>query len=200
MINAWSDGTKPWSFPEVENEVKYYTLLRMQLIPYLYTEFAKYHFEGTPPFHGMYLEPGFDKKTLMELRDKHPGDSRYSEALAKDIKDQYMTGEYLLVAPMFDGQTSRNVILPAGNWYDFYTGKYAGNGEIITVEPGISRIPVFVRDGGIIPTMMPVLHAPAAGQKFDLEIRYYGSEPGSYMLYDDDGETFGYEKWDLFMA
>jgi alpha-glucosidase (family GH31 glycosyl hydrolase) len=193
MINAWSDGTKPWSFPDVENDVKYYTLLRMQLIPYLYTEFAKYHFEGTPPYHGMNLEPGFDKKSLMKLRDKYPDDSRYSDAFAKDIKDQYMTGEYLLVAPMFDGQTSRNVILPEGNWYDFYTGRYAGNGEIITVEPGISRIPVFVRDGGIIPMMMPALHAPAAGQKFDLEIRYYGSGPGSYKLYDDDGETFGYE-------
>jgi alpha-D-xyloside xylohydrolase len=94
---------------------------------------------------------------------------------------------------MFDGQTSRNVILPEGNWYDFYTGKFAGNGEIITVEPGLSTIPVFVMDGGIIPTMMPALHAPAAGQKLDLEIRYYGSRPGSYKLYDDDGETFGYE-------
>ena len=42
--------------------------------------------------------------------------------------------------------------------------------------------------------MLPALHAPAAGQKFDLEIRYYGSKPGSYRLYDDDGETFDYEK------
>jgi alpha-glucosidase (family GH31 glycosyl hydrolase) len=193
MINAWADGTKPWSFPEVENDVKFYTLLRIQLIPYLYTEFAKYHFEGTPPFHGMNLEPGFDKKSLRELQDKNAGDSRYAETLAKNIKDQYMTGEYLLVAPMFDGQTSRNVILPEGNWYDFYTGKYAGNGEIITVEPGISRIPVFVKDGAIIPTMKPALHAPAAGQKSDLEIRYYGHKPGFYRLYDDDGETFAYE-------
>ena len=54
------DGTKPWSFPDVENEVKYYALLRMQLIPYFYSEFAKYHFEGTPPFRGMALEHGFD--------------------------------------------------------------------------------------------------------------------------------------------
>ena len=105
-----------------------------------------------------------------------------------------MTGEYLLVAPLFNGQTSRNVILPEGNWYDFYTGKLAGNGEIITVTPGLSRIPVFVKDGGIIPTMPAELHAPAAGRKFDLEIRYYGSKPGSYRLYDDDGETFDYEK------
>ena len=42
--------------------------------------------------------------------------------------------------------------------------------------------------------MKPVLHAPSAGQKYDLEIRYYGSAPGFYRLYDDDGETFDYEK------
>jgi alpha-D-xyloside xylohydrolase len=42
--------------------------------------------------------------------------------------------------------------------------------------------------------MRPTLHAHSAGEKYDLEIRYYGSAPGFYMLYDDDGETFDYEK------
>ena len=42
--------------------------------------------------------------------------------------------------------------------------------------------------------MPPFLHAPAAGQKIDLEIRYYGTKSGKYNLYDDDGETFDYEK------
>jgi alpha-glucosidase (family GH31 glycosyl hydrolase) len=197
MINAWSSGTKPWSFPEVEKEVKEYTLLRMQLIPYLYTEFAKYHFEGTPPFRGMDLENGFDTGAKTELRNENLNENPYAEALLKEIKDQYMTGEYLLVAPMFTGQISRKIILPKGRWYDFYTGNYAGNGEIIEVTPGLGKIPVFVRDGGIIPMMPPKLHAPAKGEKFDLEIRYYGSKPGYYKLYDDDGETFDYEKGDL---
>ena len=194
MINAWSDGTKPWSFPDVEKEVKEYAMLRMQLIPYLYTEFAKYHFEGTPPFRGMNLELGFDSKTKMELKNENLSDNPYTEAILKENKDQYMTGEYLLIAPLFTGQTSRTVILPKGKWYDFYSGKFAGDGEVITVSPGLSKIPVFVKDGGIIPMMMPSLHAPAAGVKFDLEVRYYGSKPGNYKLYDDDGETFDYEK------
>ena len=45
MINAWADGTKPWSFPEVYEEVKEIALLRMRFIPYIYTAFAKYHYE-----------------------------------------------------------------------------------------------------------------------------------------------------------
>ena len=107
-----------------------------------------------------------------------------------------MAGEYLLVAPLFTGQTSRKVILPKGKWYDFYTGAYAGDGEIITVTPGLDKIPVYVKDGGIIPMMQPRLQSPKAGEKVDLEVRYYGEKPGRYLLYDDDGETFNYEKGD----
>jgi len=85
-------------------------------------------------------------------------------------------------------------VLPQGKWFDFYNGKYVGEGEIIKVSAGLDHIPVFVKDGGIIPMMPSALHAPAAGQKYDLEIRVYGTKTGSYRLYDDDGETFNYEK------
>lgn len=194
MINAWSSGTKPWSFPEVSESVKEYALLRMQMMPYWYSEFAKYHFEGTPPFRGMNIEPGFNVKMVEEVLSQNLEDNPYLEAVNREVKDQYMAGEYLLVAPMFTGQESRKVILPKGNWYDFYTGEYAGNGEVITVTPGLEKIPVYVKDGGIIPMMAPLLHAPKVGEIVNLEIRHYGTKPNSYMLYDDDGETFDYEK------
>src|SRR5258705_921191 len=64
----------------------------------------------------------------------------------------------------------------------------------MTITPGLSKIPVYVKDGGIIPMMPPMLHAPKAGEKVDIEIRHYGEKPGKYLLYDDDGETFNYEK------
>lgn len=196
MINAWASGTKPWSFPEVAKQVKEYALLRMQMMPYWYTEFARYHFDGIPPFRAINLEPGFNPEQIItsELKTSNLEDNPYLEAIAKEIKDQYMAGEYLLVAPMFAGQTKRTVMLPKGNWYDFYTGKYVGNGERITVSPGLDRIPVFVKDGAIIPFMEAALHAPKAGQKINLEIRHYGKADGAYRLYDDDGETFDYEK------
>jgi len=194
MINAWSSGTKPWSFPEVAGQVKYFALLRMEMMPYWYTAFANYHFKGIPPFRAMNLEPGFTMEVKKEKTNTNLEENPYEEAAIREIKDQYMAGEYLLVAPMFTGETSRKVILPKGRWYDFYTGKFAGNGEVITVTPGLDKIPVFVKDGGIIPMMAPRLHAPKAGEKVDLEIRYYGQNPGKYELYDDDGETFDYQK------
>jgi alpha-D-xyloside xylohydrolase len=193
MINAWASGTKPWSYPEVAEQVKELALLRMQMMPYWYSEFAKYHFQGTPPFRGMHLEQGFKpdvKKETVGSLEENP----YALAVLKEIKDQYMAGEFLLVAPLFTGQKSRKIVLPKGKWFDFYTGKYAGNGEVLTVEPGLNKIPVYVKDGGIIPMIKARLHAPKLNEKVDLEIRVYGTKPSTYMLYDDDGETFNYEK------
>ncbi len=141
----------------------------------------------------MNLEPGFDFKTTTELRNTDQEENPYDEAVIKEIKDQYMTGEYLLIAPLFTGQKSRKVVLPRGKWYDFYTGEFAGEGEVITVTPGLSVIPVYVKDGGIIPMMKPSLHAPGSGEKYDIEVRHYGTRESSYLLYDDDGETFNYD-------
>ena len=194
MINAWSSGTKPWTYPEVAEQVKQLALLRMQMMPYWYSEFAKYHFEGTPVFRAMALEEGFKQEIKKEAGSTNLEENPYAEATSKEIKDQYMAGEYLLVAPLFTGQTTRKVVLPKGKWYDFYTGEYAGDGEVLTVTPGLDKIPVYVKDGGMIPMMKPMLHAPKAGEKVDVEIRHYGEKPGKYLLYDDDGETFGYEK------
>jgi alpha-D-xyloside xylohydrolase len=120
----------------------------------------------------------------------------YSRATRRDIKDQYMFGDNILVAPVFAGQTSREVILPEGKWYDFYSGEYAGEKEIITVEARLDEIPLFVRDGGIIPMIPPALHAPKSSTVTVMEVRHYGKSDGEFLLYDDDGETFDYEKGD----
>jgi alpha-D-xyloside xylohydrolase len=194
MINAWASGTKPWSYPEVADQVKQLALLRMQMMPYWYTEFARYHYYGIPPFRAMNLEAGFATDLKKESAGGNLEENPYAEAVSKEVKDQYMAGEYLLVAPLFAGQKTRKVILPKGDWYDFYTGEYAGNGSVITVTPGLDKIPVYVKDGAILPMMQPRMHAPASNEKVDMEIRHYGKKEGSYQLYDDDGETYNYER------
>ena len=176
MLNAWADGTKPWSFPEVAEAVKEVMLLRMQLLPYLYTTFAQYHFEGKPPVRAMPLND----------------DGQFFE---KDIRDQFFLGEYLLVAPFFAGERSRQVVLPKGKWYDFYTGALAGENQIIEVHqstPG--PIPLYVKEGGFIPMIPPQLIPPKKNESLPLVVRYYGTQPSQGNLYDDDGETFDYEK------
>lgn len=195
MLNAWASGTKPWTYPDVAEQVKEIALLRMRLLPYFYTAFARYHFQGIPPFRAMALEPGFTGRRRVEPGSASLVKEPYPEPVAmKEIKDQYMAGEFLLVAPMFAGDTSRDVVLPPGKWFDFYTGALAGEDEVIHVTPGLDRIPLYVKDGGIIPMMDPVLHAPGKDEKYNLEIRHYGAAIVPYQLYDDDGVSFDYEK------
>ena len=149
MINAWSSGTEPWTYPEVFDAVKKVAMLRMQLLPYIYSTFAAYHFNGTPPIRPMPLVDGFVSKEEVVAGELDDTKNPYRVATRKDIKDQFMFGENILVAPVFTGQKSRSVILPKGKWYDFYDGKYAGENEVITIESTLDRIPLFVKDGGL---------------------------------------------------
>ncbi len=171
MLNAWASGTKPWSYPETEDAIRDVMRLRIRLIPYLYLAFARYHFDGTPPFRSTVLEEGD----------------------VSDRSDQYMMGDSLLVAPLFAGETEREVEFPAGSWFDFYTGAHAGDAGVHTVAAPMERIPLFVRDGGLIPL--------AQEGKDSLEIRYYGTAAGaSFQYYMDDGETYAYERGEYTWA
>jgi alpha-D-xyloside xylohydrolase len=195
MLNAWSDGTEPWSFADVATSVRDVMQLRIRLLPYLYTAFARYHFDGIPPVRAMALVQGFRVEQPSTPGVLSSTDNPYAVATRRDVKDQWMLGDALLVAPMFAGDTSRTVILPSGKWYDFWTGELVGDGQVIGVKPGLDRIPLFVREGATIPLLAGEhLHVPAPGQPADLELRHYGREPGTFELYDDDGVTFGYER------
>jgi alpha-D-xyloside xylohydrolase len=184
MINAWADGTKPWTFPEVEAEVRATSYLRMQLLPYFYTAFARYYFEGLPPIRALHLE----------WNPAPTATSDWEQAIREGINDQFMIGEHLMMAPLFAGESSRTVVFPEGKWYDFFTGELVGEAEVkeMTILP--DQIPLYVRDGGIIPMLPPVRHAPRSGEQHPLTIRHYGQQAGTYTLYDDDGETFDYEQ------
>lgn len=194
MINAWADGTKPWTYPNVYEQCQEIAFLRMEMLPYLYSTFADYYFNGTPPFRAMNLEEGFNVNAETVSKDFNATSNPYNEALKKEVKDQYMMGDFLLVAPLFSGDKGRNVILPKGNWYDFYTGKFIGNGEIIQVENGFEKIPLFVKDGGIIPMIPKIRQTSGWEANTPLEIRVYGKASGKFVLYDDDGKTFDFEK------
>lgn len=194
MLNAWADGTKPWSFPEVEKAVQEVAQLRMQLLPYIYNCFAQYHFEGKPPFRAMQLVEGFGFSSKTTDGKLDATANPYAVKKRSDIKDQYMMGDNILVAPMFAGEKTRTVYFPEGKWYDFYTGEYVAENQPLVITASLEKIPLFVRDGGIIPMVPPHFHAPAPGEKMALEIRHYGKMPANAELYDDDGISFDYEK------
>lgn len=208
MLNAWSSGTRPWSFPEVEAIIRTYIELRMRLLPYFYSAFARYRFDGTPPFRAMALEAGASDAgspdppfgSVPERRRERRGDPGHggqqsdTHGALLEVDDQYMAGDSLLIAPLFAGEERRTVLLPPGVWYTFETGERCEGGQRIEISPGLETIPVFARDGAIIPMMAALPHAPRAGEVVPLEVRHYGTAPGHFLLFDDDGETFAYER------
>ncbi len=171
QLNAWSSGLKPWSRPGATDQVRELLKMRVRLVPYLYTAMADYQRYGIPPLRHMLLEEA-----------------------SVEVSDQYMFGSNILVAPMIAGEKSRKVILPKGKWFDFHTGKLVGEASTITVSATLDKIPLFVRDGGIIPLMAATNNIRLATGSTPLEVRHYGTKEGNYQLYDDDGETFDYEK------
>lgn len=193
MLNAWASGKKPWSFPEVSDMVRENIELRLKLLPYLYTAFYEYYSKGIPPFRAMVLEEGFAEQGRTIGGNLDGVENPYAEKKTVNVTDQYMMGPSILVAPVFAGQTERTVILPAGNWYDFYTGNYAGNNQEITIKTELDKIQLLVKDGAIIP-MLADITSQEANQ--NLQVRHYGTANANYLLYNDDGNTYNYKEDD----
>jgi alpha-glucosidase (family GH31 glycosyl hydrolase) len=198
LYNGWASAQKLWTHEDVKNHIRDAIVLRGRLLPYFYNVFAQYHYQGTPPIRPMQLATGILAAEQQAAGKLDATANPYEvPPAAREVKDQYFFGDDLLVAPIAAGAKSRKVLLPAGKWYDFHTGKYAGANETIEVAPTLARMPVFVRDGALIPLIDGERQwAPATGEIVALEIRHYGEAPGKLALYDDDGETFGYEKGD----
>ena len=87
---------------------------------------------------------------------------------------------------------SREVYLPGGLWYGFFDGQPYEGGRRFTVQAKEEEIPVFVRDGAIVPTAEPVL-CVREDTVFEMTIRSYGWKEGEYTLYEDDFTSFRYE-------
>ena len=107
-----------------------------------------------------------------------------------------MFGPDILVAPFINSQTERKVNLPEGNWYNFYTGKLAGNGTtiVVTAEQLDDMPPLFVKEGSLIPMLKDSFNRTKDIEGAAIEIRHYGTEYRSCQLYEDDTTTFDYMK------
>jgi alpha-glucosidase len=108
-------------------------------------------------------------------------------------EDEFLFGADLLVAPVLrEGATQREVYLPAGEWFDFWTGRRHAGGKSITIPVGLDSIPVFVRSGALVFRQPVVQHTgEMPGQPLIVDV--YGDR-GAGQLYEDDGETLGHTR------
>jgi alpha-D-xyloside xylohydrolase len=111
----------------------------------------------------------------------------------KDIKDQYLFGRSMLVAPVYVyGARERSVYMPKGaDWYDFYTGELHKGGSTATIKAPETRMPVLVKAGAILP-LGPVTQYVDEKPDAPLTLNVYTGADGQFTLYEDDGVSNGY--------
>jgi alpha-D-xyloside xylohydrolase len=178
--NFRTHGSRPenevWSYgKQAEPILEKYLRLRYELMPYIYSLGHFSNQTGAPFMRGLFMDFGDDPKVA-------------------DIRDEYMFGPALLVAPVTDqGMTTRQVYLPAGtDWYNFWTNERVHGGQTITVQAPIDTIPLFVKAGSILPLGTPV-ESTNDVQKI-AKLRIYPGADGEFDLYRDDGTTYAYEE------
>lgn len=166
--------TELWAFgPAAETILADYDKLRYRLIPYLYSS-AKATFDSGAPF-------------MRALWMDFPNDPQVS-----DLGTEYMFGRAFLVAPVTEqGQVQKDVYLPSGtSWTNYWTNEKYTGGKWITVAAPIQQIPLFVRDGSIVPIGSAI--QSTATKQLITEIRVYPGKDGEFLLYDDDGTSMDY--------
>jgi alpha-glucosidase/alpha-D-xyloside xylohydrolase len=118
----------------------------------------------------------------------------HDDATAVARGDEYLWGPNILVAPVTDkGASTRNVYLPRGSWYDFWTEEKIEGGQETIKSVDLATMPLFVRAGAIIP-FGPLKQYTEEKVDSPVTIQIYPGADASFTLYEDDGKTFDYRR------
>ncbi|MBE0652752.1 MAG: DUF5110 domain-containing protein [Bacteroidales bacterium] len=165
--------------------------LRYRLMPYIYSTAWRVTSEGFSIMRAIPMSFPADKNSY-------------------DINDQYLFGESILVRPVthpmyysykspnknkkIDTEKTVEIYLPQGTiWYDFWTGTNYPGGKTISAKAPIDIIPLFVKAGSVIPLGPSIQYADEKLPE-EMCLIIYPGEDGTFSLYEDDGQTYDYEK------
>ena len=175
-----SHGHRPhneiWTYTNVEPILLTYDKLRYRLMPYIYSAAWRVTNDDYTLMRPLVMDWRTDPNT-------------------HNIADQFMFGPSILVSPVIQaGATTRTLYLPASPaWYDFWTGASQPASRQITTEAPLDRLPLYIRAGSIIPLGSEIEYT---GEKPDspIELRIYRGADADFTLYEDEGDTYAYEK------
>ena len=161
---------------DIYDSLAAHSRLRYRLLPYIYSLAGDTYHRDSTMMRGLAMD--------------FPQD-----ATARDVKDQYLFGPALLINPVYKYQArSRSVYLASGTrWYDFYSGEAHTGGKKIDAAAPLTRMPIFVKAGSIVPVGPEVQHT-REGLDAPVTLYVYRGATGRFDLYEDDGLSYGYER------
>ena len=165
-----------WSYgPEAEKILVAYDKLRYRLMPYIYSLAWKTTSEGYTIMRPL----------VMDFRE---------DVRAQNVGDQFLFGPAILVNPVTEpAATTRHLYLPNAKWYDFWTGSSLQGGRFLDAATTLDRMPLYVRAGSILPLGPDIVYA-AQKSADPIELRVYRGASGAFTLYEDENDTYDYEK------
>ena len=154
----------------------YYDKLRYRLMPYLYSLAGWAHFKDYTLMRALVMDFNGDREV-------------------ENIGNQWMLGPALMACPVgYYKARNRSVYFPAQcGWYNLYTGEYTEGGRHLIVEAPYEQIPVFVREGAIIP-FGPEMEWSDEKPAELINLYIYAGKDGQFQLYEDEGTNYNYEK------
>jgi len=202
----WQFGKKGEPvYDAIEKQIR----LRYRLIPYLYSTAWQVTSNNDSYMRPLFADFAADKKVWNMTDEFMFGrsilaapivDPQYTEE--KIIRTNAMTGWDRQTASDgsavgtidFTAKKSATKYLPKGAaWYDFWTNKQYKGGQTLTLETSFDRVPMFVRAGSILP-LGPEMQYVGEKAWDNLEIRVYPGADGTFTLYEDEGDSYNYEK------
>lgn len=171
------DENELWSYgPDAQKILTDYDTLRYRLLPYIYSQAWQ-----VTSNHGTFMRP-----LVMDWRD---------DVNAQNTSDEYLFGPAILVSPVYtQGATTRSIYLPRATWYDFWTGdKLEGPQRIAAADAPLSKLPLYVRAGSIIP-LGPAMEWSTQKPADPIELRIYPGADGDFTFYEDANDGYEYTK------
>jgi alpha-D-xyloside xylohydrolase len=176
-IHGSGTATEIWNWlPVTQTNLIAFDQLRYRMLPYNYSVAWKITSDHYTPMRALVMDFPKDANTLA-------------------ISDEYMFGPAFLVCPITSPQaTSREVYLPSGaTWVDFWTGETLAGGKTVTANAPVNILPLLVRAGSMVP-LGPVLQYATEKPEDPVELRIYRGADGKFTLYEDEGDSYNYEK------
>ena len=154
----------------------YYDKLRYQLMPYLYSLAGWAHFKDYTLMRALVMDFGSDRNV-------------------DNIGNQWMLGPALMACPVgYYKARNRSVYFPQQcGWFNLYTGEHIEGGRNMVVDAPYEQIPVFVREGAIIPFGPEMEWSDEKAAEL-INLYVYAGQNGQFQLYEDEGTNYNYEK------